>query len=98
MYLFNSFNDDWEKCVKWMGIYSNLKVGFTPLIMSKNINYLHEVVRKIPLERIVLETDSPYFANQNMHLKSNFTHPGCVQYTAMEVAKLGNIPFGFSHL
>ena len=75
-----------------MGIYSNLKVGFTPLIMSKNINYLHEVVRKIPLERIVLETDSPYFANQNMSLKSNFTHPGCVQYTALEIAKLRNIP------
>ena len=39
-----------------------------------------------------------YFANQNMYLKSNFTHPGCVQYTAMKVAKLGNIPFGFTPL
>lgn len=74
-------------------MYSNLKVGFTPIIMLEEVDYLHEVVKKIPLERIVLETDAPYFINNQMMLKAKeFTHPGCVMYTALKVAKLRNIP------
>ena len=73
-------------------MYSNLKVGFTPLIMLEEVAYLREVVKNIPLERIVLETDAPYFANKWMTLKSEFSHPGCIMYTALEVAKLRNIP------
>ena len=74
-------------------MYSNLKVGFTPIIMLEEVDYLHEVVQKIPLERIVLETDAPYFINNQMMLKAKeFTHPGCVMYTALKVAKLRNIP------
>ena len=46
-----------------MQMYSNLKVGLTPIIMLDVVDYLHEVVQKIPLERIVLETDAPYFVN-----------------------------------
>ena len=61
--------------------------------MLEEVDYLHEVVKKIPLERIVLETDAPYFINNQMMLKAKeFTHPGCVMYTALKVAKLRNIP------
>ena len=61
--------------------------------MLDEVDYLHEVVQKIPLERIVLETDAPYFINNQMMLKAKeFTHPGCVMYTALKVAKLRNIP------
>ncbi len=55
------FNNDWFTCKKWLAEYPNLKIGLTPLITKPHITYLHKVVREVPLDRILLETDAPYF-------------------------------------
>ena len=59
---------------------------------TKN-KHLHEVVRKIPLDRILLETDSPYFLpRQEPTSKSGMSHPGLVIHVAAQIAQLKNIP------
>lgn len=41
--------------------FPNLYVGFTALITYQNATEAREALRLIPLNRIVLETDAPYF-------------------------------------
>ena len=82
------FNSSWQICQKWMGLYSNLKVGFTPLIMYENAHHVHEVVQKIPLNRVLLETDSPYFFHKSLHSVTGMTHPGLVVHVAKRIATI----------
>ena len=58
---------------------------------AKN-QHLHEVVKKIPLHRILLETDSPYFLpRQEPTSLSGISHPGFVIHAAAQIAQLKNI-------
>ena len=76
-----------------MDMYQNLKIGFMPMITYTKNGHLHEVVRKIPLDRILLETDSPYFLpRQESPSQSGMSHPGFVIHCASQVAQLKNIP------
>ena len=84
------FNSDWEMCQVWMQRFSKLKVGFTPLITYAN-DELHHVVRNIPLNRILLETDSPYFLPRLTSSQLGFSHPGLVIHTAAQIALLKNV-------
>lgn len=86
------FNGSWETCQRWLQKYSNLKVGFTPMITFRQASQLHKVVEAIPLERILLETDAPYFLPRQATSKLGFSHPGLVIHTAAQVAHLKRIP------
>jgi TatD DNase family protein len=63
------------------------------ITFSKN-RHLHEVVRKIPLSRILLETDSPYFLprQEPTSLTGGMSHPGFVIHTAAQIAQLKKVP------
>ena len=66
--------------------FSRLKVGFT------FVEGLRDVVQKIPLDRILLETDAPYFFRGiKNYAKQKFSHPGCVSIVAQQVADLRGI-------
>jgi Tat protein secretion system quality control protein TatD with DNase activity len=49
------FSDNWDVCRQWMTDWPGMKFGFTPDY------YSWEVVLNIPLDRLLCETDSPYF-------------------------------------
>ena len=53
--------------------FPNLYVGFTALITYPKATEARESVRRIPLERIVLETDAPYFLPHKVD-----THSKCL--------------------
>lgn len=67
-----------------------LKLGFYVSIAGpvtfKNARKLKEVVTKIPLERLLIETDSPYLTPEPHRGKRN--EPAYVRYVAEEVARL----------
>ncbi len=49
-----------------------------------------EVVRTVPLERLLIETDSPYLAPEPVRGKPN--HPGNVCHTAARIAEILELP------
>ncbi|MBI2452875.1 MAG: TatD family hydrolase [Parcubacteria group bacterium] len=72
-----------------MGLY----IGFNGLIL-KHVPALpspEEVIASIPVERIVLETDSPYLAPLQTREKRN--EPLNVHYVAEEIARIKNVSF-----
>src|SRR5581483_761730 len=65
-------------------------VSFSGIVTFKNAGALKEVARRVPLERLLVETDSPYLAPVPFRGKTN--QPAFVRYVAEEVARLREIP------
>lgn len=65
-------------------------ISFSGILTFKNAKELHAVAQKIPLERILIETDSPYLAPMPFRGKSN--QPAYVRYVAERLAELRETP------
>ncbi|GFX47249.1 putative deoxyribonuclease TATDN2 [Trichonephila clavipes] len=55
------FTDIWEWAEKWLSEFPNLYIGITNVVTFPSAESIHEVGKKIPLDRLLLETDAPYF-------------------------------------
>ena len=66
-------------------------LSFTGIITFKNAEALRDVVRKVPLEHMLIETDSPFLAPVPHRGKRN--EPAYVQLVAETVSKVKHIPF-----
>src|SRR5438093_1152992 len=64
-------------------------LSFTGIITFKNAEPLREVVRKVPLERMFVETDSPYLTPVPHRGKRN--EPAYVRFVADMVAKVKTV-------
>ncbi len=68
-----------------MGFY----ISFSGIVTFKNAKALKEVARHVPLERMLIETDSPYLAPTPHRGKQN--EPAFVRHVAEEIAQLRGI-------
>ncbi|XP_075997488.1 putative deoxyribonuclease TATDN2 [Genypterus blacodes] len=69
--------------------FPNLYVGFTALITYPHAKEPRDAVRKIPLNRIVVETDAPYFRPKQVARDvCQFAHPGMGIHTLREISLL----------
>ena len=65
-------------------------ISFTGIItFKKKVDYLHDVVRYVPLERMLLETDCPYLTPEPYRGKTN--EPAYLRLTALKIAELKNV-------
>ena len=64
-------------------------ISFSGIVTFKNAGHLKEIARKVPLDRLLVETDSPYLAPVPHRGKTN--RPGLVRHVAEEVARLRGI-------
>ncbi len=71
-------------------IAMNFYISFSGIVTFKNATQIKEVAQKIPLDRILIETDAPYLAPVPFRGKLN--QPAYVKHVAEEIAKLRGIP------
>jgi TatD DNase family protein len=64
-------------------------ISFSGIVTFKNAKELKEVAKTIPLDRMLIETDSPYLAPVPYRGKMN--QPAYVKYVAQEIANLRGI-------
>lgn len=64
-------------------------ISFSGIVTFKNAQALKELARTLPLDRILIETDSPYLAPTPHRGKTN--EPSFVVYVAEEIARLRGI-------
>lgn len=78
------FTESWEMASRAldMGFY----ISFSGIITFKNADELREVVKRVPMERLLIETDSPYLAPVPYRGKKN--EPKYVVDVAKCVAEL----------
>ncbi|XP_069101687.1 uncharacterized protein [Argopecten irradians] len=83
------FTGNYESAKKWLDLFPNLYIGLTPLVTYRTATPTHEVARFIPLDRLLLETDAPYFIPRKFPKEDvQFSHPGMAITVAEHVAFL----------
>ncbi|MEQ1516143.1 MAG: TatD family hydrolase [Usitatibacteraceae bacterium] len=70
-------------------IAMNFYISFSGIVTFKNAKDLKEVARNVPLDRMLIETDSPYLAPAPFRGKMN--QPGYVKHVAEHIAELRGI-------
>lgn len=66
-------------------------ISFSGIVTFKNAKDLKEVARVLPLDKILVETDSPYLAPVPFRGKTN--QPGYTKFVVQEIADLKALPF-----
>ena len=86
--ILHCFTEDWEaaKAVLDCGYY----VSFSGIISFKNAQALRDVAKQVPLDRVLIETDSPYLAPMPYRGKSN--EPKYVPYVAKALSDVYDKP------
>ena len=64
-------------------------ISFSGIVTFKNAVDIKDVARQIPLDKILIETDSPYLAPIPFRGKTN--QPAYVKHVALEIARLRNL-------
>lgn len=83
----HSYSGSWEMAKRYLDL--GFYISFSGPITFKNVQKLPEIATKIPLDRILIETDSPYLTPVPYRGKTN--QPTYVKYVANEICRLRNI-------
>jgi len=78
------FTESWDVAEQAMAL--GFYISFSGIVTFKNAAALQEVAMKVPLDRMLVETDSPYLAPIPFRGKTN--QPAYVRYVAQTIADL----------
>lgn len=81
------FTENWE--VAQAAIALGFYISFSGIVTFKNATQIKDVAQRVPLERMLIETDSPYLAPVPYRGKLN--QPSYVKHVAEEIALLRRI-------
>jgi len=83
------FTETWEVAQAAMSL--GFHISFSGIVTFKNAAQLKDVAQRVPPERMLVETDSPYLAPVPHRGKTN--EPAFVKHVAEEVARLRGVAF-----
>ncbi|NLW52627.1 MAG: TatD family hydrolase [Tissierellia bacterium] len=86
--LLHAFSESWEVCERYLKL--GYKIALGGVVTFKNARKLLEVAEKVPLENLLLETDSPYLTPHPHRGKRN--EPSYTHFVAEKIAELKGIP------
>ena len=81
------FTESWEVAQQAMDL--GFYISFSGIVTFKKALALKEVAKRIPLDRMLIETDSPYLAPSPYRGKTN--EPAWVKHVAEEIAGLRSV-------
>jgi TatD DNase family protein len=81
------FTEDWDMAKKAIDL--NFYISFSGIVTFKNAKQVQEVAQKVPNDRFLIETDSPYLAPVPMRGKPNY--PNYVKFVAEKMAELRGV-------
>lgn len=82
------FTESWEVAEQALAL--GFYISFSGVVTFKSAVALQEVAQKVPLDRLLIETDAPYLAPVPFRGKLN--HPALVKHVAEHIADLRGLP------
>ena len=82
------FTEDWDMARQALDL--GFLISFSGIVTFRNAVELKEVAKKVPMDRILVETDSPWLAPVPFRGKPN--QPAYVRHVAEYIAELRDLP------
>ena len=82
--IFHCFTETWDMAKA--GLDLGFYISFSGIITFKNAEQVREVAKKVPLSRLLIETDAPYLAPVPFRGKTNY--PKYVYWVAKAIAEI----------
>lgn len=82
--IIHCFTEDWAYAEKALDL--NFYISFSGIVTFKNAQAIKEVAQRMPADRLLIETDSPYLAPAPHRGKPNY--PTYVRHVAEHIAEL----------
>lgn len=82
------FTEDYDMAARCLDL--GFYISFSGIVTFRNADSLREVARRVPLDRLLIETDSPFLAPVPHRGKPN--QPAFVRHVAEKIAELREIP------
>ncbi|XP_072026850.1 putative deoxyribonuclease TATDN2 [Amphiura filiformis] len=80
-----------EEAQRWFSVFPKSFIGLTALVTFPSAFPTHRTAKEIPLERLLLETDSPYFLPRQCPRTLKFANPSMAVFVAERIARLKGI-------
>lgn len=87
--IMHCFTESWE--IAEAALEQGFHISLSGIVTFKNALVIKDVARRVPLDRLLVETDSPYLAPMPYRGKTN--QPGYVKHVAEEIAHLRGIDY-----
>jgi TatD DNase family protein len=87
--IIHCFTEDWEFAKSALDL--NFYISFSGIVTFNNAKEIKDVAKKVPANRFLIETDSPYLAPAPHRGKPNY--PTYVRHVAEHIAELRNTSF-----
>ncbi len=85
-YILHCFSEDIDMVEKLSKHSDDFMVSFSGIVTYKNAQKVQETVAKVPLEKILIETDSPFLAPQVVRGQEN--NPANVRFVLEKICEL----------
>ena len=85
--IIHCFTEDWEFAEQALDL--NFYISFSGIVTFNSAKEIQEVAKKVPAERFLIETDSPYLAPVPHRGRPNY--PTYVRFVAEQIAKLRGV-------
>ena len=82
------FTESWEVASAAMDL--GFHISLSGIVTFRNAHAVRDLARRIPLDRLLVETDSPYLAPVPHRGKTN--QPAFVRHVAEEIARIRDVP------
>ena len=86
--ILHCFTETWDVAEEALSI--GFHISLSGIVTFKNALSIKDVARRVPLDRLLIETDAPYLAP--VPYRGRLNQPGYVKYVAEEIARLRGIP------
>jgi TatD DNase family protein len=87
--IMHCFTESWQ--VAEAALDQGFYISMSGIATFKNASTVRDVAQRVPLDRLLIETDSPYLAPVPYRGKTN--QPGYVKHVAEEVARLRGLSY-----
>jgi TatD DNase family protein len=85
--IIHCFTEDWEFAQQALEL--NFYISFSGIVTFNSAKEIQEVAKKVPAERFLIETDSPYLAPVPHRGRPNY--PTYIRFVAEQIAKLRGV-------
>jgi TatD DNase family protein len=87
----HSFTGTWDDAQAFLGLGLHLSFAGMVTFSNKKLDALRDVAARVPLDRLLVETDSPYLSPHPHRGRTN--EPARLVFTARRIADLRGLAF-----